>query len=185
MKKKSIKRHLKPYSIFQKRKTTINHAFASALSPNDSYNEETLNAALILLGQDPNDDLKCVYCENKAETWDHLVGLVQNSQLRGYGHQIGNLVPCCKDCNSKKGSKDWQQYLETEIEDKQSRNLVIKRVSAYLKRYAKPVDMEKIKTRMPDEWKKYESLRERILKLMKKADEIADKIRNNGKQEYV
>ena len=180
MKKKSIKTHLMPYSIFQKRKTTLNHAFASALAPNDSYDEVTLIKALSLLGQDLNDDLKCVYCESKAETWDHLVGLVKNSQLRGYGHQIGNLVPCCKDCNSKKGSKEWQQFLETEIKDEQDRNLILRRLRLYL-RYAKPIDIKKIKTEMPAEWQRYESIKDKILELMRQADKVADKIRNKSK----
>jgi hypothetical protein len=35
MKKRSIRFHLSPYSILKKRKTTINHAFASAIGPVD------------------------------------------------------------------------------------------------------------------------------------------------------
>lgn len=112
MDKRSIRNHLKPYSIFQKRRTTINHAFASALAPYDIYDEQIIDKALKVLGQDPNGYLYCVYCGSKAQTWDHLVGLVKDAQLRGYGHQIGNLVPCCRDCNSKKGSKDWRQFIE-------------------------------------------------------------------------
>src|SRR5262249_13804437 len=34
-----IKPHLRPYSIVQRRRTTINHAFASALAPCDEYVE--------------------------------------------------------------------------------------------------------------------------------------------------
>ena len=26
------------------------------------------------------------------------------------GHTLGNLVPCCKDCNSKKGNRDWKAW---------------------------------------------------------------------------
>lgn len=105
MRKTSLKGHLKPYSIFNKRRTTINHAFASALAPNDQYDETVIDDALRVLGQNPDDDLECVYCGREAETWDHLIGLVKNSQLRGYGHQIGNLIPCCRSCNSKKDLK--------------------------------------------------------------------------------
>jgi len=35
MKKESIKKHLKAYSVFGKRNSTINHAFASAIAPFD------------------------------------------------------------------------------------------------------------------------------------------------------
>ena len=105
MKKNRIKSHLAPYSIFQKRTTTINHAFASAIAPVEKYDEATLNAALLLLGQNPDGDLDCVYCNSNAETWDHLVGLVEKGEFRGYGHQVGNLVPCCRKCSRRQGRR--------------------------------------------------------------------------------
>lgn len=74
MKKATLKYHLNPYSIFTKRRTTINHAFASALAPNDQYDEKVIDDALRVLGQNPDHDLTCVYCGQDAETWDHLIG---------------------------------------------------------------------------------------------------------------
>jgi hypothetical protein len=179
MKKESIKTHLKPYSIFQKRKTTINHAFASALAPNDQYNGQVMDDALRLLGQNPNEVLTCVYCGSNAQTWDHLVGLVKDSQLRGYGHQIGNLIPCCRDCNSEKGSRDWQEFIAAKIIDEDKQKEVTARVQAYLEQNAKPVDIEKIKTDMPEEWARYANAKEQIFELMKEADKIAEKIRRS------
>ena len=76
MKKEDIKRHLKTYSVYDKRRTTINHAFASAIAPSDNYDENIINEALVFLEQNPNEDLKCVFCNEEAETWDHLIGLV-------------------------------------------------------------------------------------------------------------
>lgn len=49
MKKQDLKRHLKNYIIFDKRKTTINHAFASALSVADEYNDQKVNQAIVTL----------------------------------------------------------------------------------------------------------------------------------------
>ena len=95
MKLADIKPHLRPYSIVQRRKTTINHAFASALAPCDEYDEERLKQAMAALGQTDLNDLRCVYCGAGGETWDHLVGLVKNSELHGYGHQVGNLAGRC------------------------------------------------------------------------------------------
>ena len=106
MKLAGIKKHLRSYSIVQRRKTTVNHAFASALAPCDDYDEKRVAEAMALLSQTDLNDLRCVYCYSEAETWDHLVGLVKDSELNGYGHQIGNLVPCCGGCNSSKGNKD-------------------------------------------------------------------------------
>ena len=111
MKKDSIKRHLSPYSIFKKRATTINHAFASALAEYEEYNESRVTDAIRALGQDPDSHLDCVYCDKPAETWDHVFGLVIAKEYSGYGHVLGNLVPCCKDCNSKKGNKNWKDFL--------------------------------------------------------------------------
>jgi hypothetical protein len=172
MKKQSIKAHLKPYSIFQKRKTTINHAFASAIAPAAKYDVETLEAAIRSLGQDPDGNLKCVYCDADATTWDHLVGLVAKGEFRGNGHQIGNLVPCCGPCNSKKGAKDWETYLGSESRET---GLVDRRkvIAAYAGRYAVVVDPKVVANLRPDDWKRYVEIREQILSLMKEADKIA------------
>jgi len=78
MKRQSLKNHLRTYSIWGRRKTTINHAFASAIAPNDDYDDELVIKALVVLGQNPNEDLKRAYCDRPAETWDHVIGLVEN-----------------------------------------------------------------------------------------------------------
>jgi len=97
MKKQDIKKNLQDFSIYGKRKTTIAHAFASALSVADSYDEKGIDTALRILGQDPKSDLLCVYCGKPAETRDHIMAIVKGGKFLGYGHQIGNLVPCCKE----------------------------------------------------------------------------------------
>ncbi|MEW6130261.1 MAG: HNH endonuclease [Acidobacteriota bacterium] len=179
MKKQSIKKHLKPYSIYKERKTTINNAFASALAPNDTYNDKLIDEGLRLIGQNPDVELHCIYCNFKAETWDHLISLVKNSELRGYGHQIGNLVPCCKSCNSKKGAKDWESFIDKNVKEENTKEELKRRLKLYLQRHAKPVDLEKIKIEMPEEWAQYLKLREQIFELMNEADMIAEKIRSN------
>jgi hypothetical protein len=176
MKKESIKFHLAPYSIYQKRKTTINHAFASGIAPVDQYDEAKLRTALRSLGQDPDADLDCIYCGSTAETWDHLVGLVKNSELRGYGHQLGNLVPWCRDCNSKKGAKDWNVFLRAAFPDQfEPRSTLI---SSYLDQHAVPVDLQRLEKISPNDWTEYCATKKQILDLMKKADEIALRLRS-------
>lgn len=109
MKKTSIKFHMKKYSIFQKRSTTINHAFASAMAPRDEYLEPLVDTILLELECVAEGSIICVYCGTKeAETWDHLYALVKDNEPSGYGHKYGNLVPSCKGCNSKKGNRDWK-----------------------------------------------------------------------------
>lgn len=174
MGKKSIGKHLEPYSIYKKRRTTINHAFASAIAPSETYNEARLDEALKLLGQDPTRDLNCVYCDAPADTWDHLVGLVKSRGPSGHGHQLHNLVPCCKSCNSKKGGKAWEDFLQ----DKEKRQLIklyIERCrdSAGLRRTDKPSQEQK-------DIEEYYKVRDEIFRLMSKADTIAAKIRGDA-----
>ena len=86
MKRISVKSHLKRYSVFQKRSTTINHAFASAMAPTDEYSAETVDSILTELECLKDDHIYCVYCGLvEAETWDHLFALVKNNEPSGYG----------------------------------------------------------------------------------------------------
>jgi 5-methylcytosine-specific restriction endonuclease McrA len=177
VKKHSIKSHLAPYSILQKRKTTINHAFASAIAPVDEYDEAKLVAAILLLGQDPASDLTCVYCDLHATTWDHLVGLVENAELRGYGHQIGNLLPCCRDCNSKKGAKRWDVYLREAVPDLMAFEAKQKLIAGYIERHAVAVNLKRAAEKLPADWARYSAIKQEIFKLMDEADSIAARLR--------
>ena len=177
MKLSGIKRHLRSYSIVQRRKTTVNNAFASALAPFDDYDEKRVTEAMALLGQTDLDDLRCVYCDTVAETWDHLVGLVKNSELNGYGHQIGNLVPCCRDCNSSKGNKDWRVFLRSRITDLVELKRVEQALETYLIKYATEVDLSLVKAKYPEEWQRYEDILAQIIELMAEADQLAPQLR--------
>ena len=178
MKLKSIKRHLRPYSMVQRRKTTINHAFASAPAPCDDYDEKRLSEAMAMLGQTNLDDLRCVYCDSIAETWDHLVGLVKNSELNGYGHQIGNLVPSCAGCNSSKGNKDWREFLRTRITDPIESKRVEETIETYLLKYATEVDLKGMGDKYPAVLHRYDEIRTQIIELMAEADGLADQLRS-------
>ena len=58
----------------------------------------------------PDEDLACAYCGVKAQTWDHVYATVRDTHFSGFGHRLGNLLPCCKSCNSSKGNKDWNLF---------------------------------------------------------------------------
>jgi hypothetical protein len=180
MTKDSIKGHLNPYSISKKRKTTINHAFASAIAPVDLYDDvrTKLDEALRSLELDPEGDLRCVYCGEDAETWDHLVGLVKDGELRGYGHQLGNLVPCCKKCNSRKGSKNWDVFLEETVPNEQALLKKLKLIKDYHDNYATRVEPDCLDKELRDDIKRYRAIREEIFERMNEADKIAERIRN-------
>lgn len=174
---KSIRSHLAPYSIFSKRKTTIAHAFASALAPSDVYDEKKIEAALIAIGQNNLRQLSCVYCEKLAQTWDHLENLVKAGKLNGYGHQIGNLVPCCRDCNSQKGGKPFREFINANAKLKEfEKSNLIKRLEAHLA-LAKPIRPSNLSPEGQDALAKFLTLQTQILGLMEEADKYAQVLR--------
>lgn len=70
--------------------------------------DETLKCTLL------NMDGKCEYCEEKdANTLDHYMCLVKNSKPTEYCNDTWNLIPCCKDCNSSKGGKTFNEWFHS------------------------------------------------------------------------
>lgn len=176
MKKQDLKRHLKDYIIFDKRKTTINHAFASALSWADEYDDQKIDQAILSLWQNPDMDLYCVYCGNNAETWDHLNALVKNWEFSWFWHQIANLLPCCKVCNSKKGNRNWISFLELTVTDLDQFAIKKKQIESYM---ISNIDIRDIiNTTCQEELENFNKIKEQIFELLKKADICAWKIRS-------
>jgi len=172
---RSIASHLKPYSIFKKRRTTIAHAFASALAPTDVYDEDKVIAALEALRQDPH-NLHCVYCFEPAETWDHLVNLVKNGESNGHGHQIGNLVPCCRRCNSAKGGKTFESYIDSLVPFDVKKRAMLK---APLRAHAQLTKMSDSRPTARERklLKQYREIQDHVLALLQEADACAAQIR--------
>ena len=156
------------------RRTTINHMFAAAIAPHDPYDEARVREAVSLLGNNPDDDLSCAYCGAPAETWDHVFATVKHSRFSGHGHRLGNLLPCCKPCNSRKGNKPWQAHLSSlpiNDVDRSRRSACIER---YLDTY-RHIDLIAEPTL---EHLVLEKLRTQILSLVAEADEVAARIRS-------
>ncbi len=170
---RDIRRHLVPYRIFTRRKTTINHAFAAAVAPCDDFAEAVVRDALKLLDQDPDGPLTCVYCDGAAETWDHVFATVKASVFSGAGHRLGNLVPCCKPCNSKKGNRSWQAYIASREAEGAARDARTARLERYLRQHFVE---DKLPTGLP-EYARLMEIRNEVLQLMREADEVAAVIR--------
>ena len=173
MRIKSIASHLRPYVMLARRRTTINHAFAAAVAPSDSYDEAAVAAAMRVLGQDPAGDLECAYCGAPAETWDHIEATVKNSRFSGYGHRLGNLLPCCKPCNSKKGNKSWQVHLAALVMDEGEKAHRSDAIAAFLDQYA-------VRDRASEnsaDHQRLDDIREMVLSLLKEGDQISERIR--------
>ncbi len=179
MKRNDLKRHLKDYSIFANRSSTISNAFASALSIADDYDLDKIDKAITILGQNPDDELSCAYCDKPAETWDHIKAIVSKNAFSGYGHQINNLIPCCKECNSAKGNKEWKAYLKLKRLDTQER---ITRIENYINHnYVDTKNLLETKE-FKEDLKKFNDLKEQVFKLFKLGDEQAKNIRNKIRQ---
>jgi hypothetical protein len=112
-----------------------------------------------------------------ATTWDHLIGLVENAELRGFGHQIGNLVPCCRDCNSAKGANDWRAYLRQNVANQSAFEERHSLIATYLEQYGTPVNLKRAAEMLPAEWERYSAIKHEIFSLMAEADKIASRLR--------
>ena len=179
MKKNDLKRHLKDYSIYGKRCSTISHAFASALSIADDYDVEKINKAITILGQNPDDDLLCAYCDEPAETWDHVKAVVSKTAFSGYGHQINNLIPCCKPCNSAKGNIDWMVYLKLKGLDTEQR---ITRIENYINHNYLDTKNLLLTDDFKEDLNIFNEIKEQVFELFKLGDQQAKNIRNKIRQ---
>ena len=173
MRYRDIRRFLKPYSIVASRTTTINHAFAAAVASCDPFDDEVVRKALDVLGQNPDEDLCCAYCGAPAETWDHIHATVKDKKFSGFGHRLGNLLPCCKPCNSKKGNKDWRAFLRSlpfadpVLKEREGR------IESFIRQYGKT---DAIPNHVP-EYELLQELRRRVLELFSEADKLASIVR--------
>lgn len=65
----------------------------------------------------------CLYCGEKFNdqckpTLDHMIPLI-----KGGLHSMSNLVVCCRSCNSRKGKRDFMDFIQTLSEPHQARAL--------------------------------------------------------------
>ncbi len=54
------------------------------------------------------DCYECAYCGEPATEVDHII-----PRAKGGGHELENLVACCKRCNGRKGSRSQASFLGT------------------------------------------------------------------------
>lgn len=54
------------------------------------------------------DSYECAYCGEAATEVDHII-----PRAKGGGHELENLVACCKRCNGRKGSRSQASFLGT------------------------------------------------------------------------
>ena len=58
-------------------------------------------------------DNTCAYCGQEATHLDHLNPMIRDNEPTGYGTDPGNLVPCCKKCNTPKSNMEWEDFMRS------------------------------------------------------------------------
>ena len=96
--------------LIASRKSTIIHEVCRQLAGCEESgdlddNDSKLRESLL------NFDGRCEYCETRAAvTVDHFHPLVRDKKPTGYCNDAWNSVPCCKECNSSKGGKTFDEW---------------------------------------------------------------------------
>jgi hypothetical protein len=96
---------------------------------------------------------------------------VKQTKFSGFGHRLGNLVPCCKPCNSEKGNKPWDTFLRQRGPEGEQR---IPTMAAYLAAFEA---RDAIPSHLA-EYDELEQLKQRVLVLLAEADQLAARIRH-------
>ncbi len=103
---------------------------------------------------------------------------VRESEFSGAGHRIGNLLPCCKPCNSKKGNLGWEAFIASREVAGSLRDVRVARIRRYLD---KLFVADSVPSALP-EYARFLEIRDEVLRLMKEADTIASGIRLRMKE---
>lgn len=112
MKTKKLKMPMPSKSDVSARISTINNAFAQSVIPRIlEEDQEKLKTYYHELGIKEG---QCAYClKDRASTGDHLRPLIKDKLPTGYLTNISNIVPCCSECNSSKGGKDFEVWYKS------------------------------------------------------------------------
>lgn len=94
-------------SKLSSRTSTISNSFAMSITPYINPTDEEVKNLYETLGISIG---QCAYCLRESGSVDHFRSLVKDGMPSGYVTDITNLVPCCTQCNSKKGGKDWYEW---------------------------------------------------------------------------
>lgn len=170
----SIKKYLRPFKIAS-RQTTFNGAVQLALAVHDEFDVTRVEELLSLLEQSIDSELHCVYCGKPAATWDHLFNNVSAKRFSGYGNRIFNLVPACRTCNEKKGSKHWRTFAKAVAPDFSA---VERRLTAVEKRNdAERYPWELVVKQHPELAAKYDKAQDELRAKIRELDGLAEQIR--------
>jgi hypothetical protein len=164
-----------PRTNLIKRTSTIANAMAHSIIFKEDLITE-YQTWLDRFNQKENNE-RCVYCDQKATSVDHVYNLVKNGLPTGYNTERNNLVPCCSTCNSKKGSKVINDFFNTDyfksISGYQERQ---RKLNTVLMNY-KPLKLD-FKLILKDDFNKYVKMKDELNKMIIKFDSELIELRN-------
>lgn len=161
--------------------TSIRRGSSLRIQFKDTITEADIENALKILGMTAK-DIRCVYCGNKATTWDHFYGLVKDKEPRIRSSSIYNFVPCCHRCNFTRGTESWEEWIDAlksrgawwGIQKTENKRLA--RLRKYQNKSRRIKDLSPTKVFKKDTWNQYKNICERVIKLLKEADTVASKL---------
>ena len=166
------------------RTSTINNSFAMSIIP---YKKETDQAKLKAYYEELEiEEGQCAYCMRKGEakTGDHLHPLTKDKLPSGYLTDINNIIPCCKDCNSKKGGKEFEDWYLSEKNKERLRKLGLSDsqiqerygiIMKYISNHSpEPLDLKSIVGE--EDWNKFLRKKDELEKLLKEDQEFCNRL---------
>ena len=162
------------------RSSSITNSFVNGVIPVLAPSALEIRSALQQLGM--LEAVFCAYCGGIHTEWDHLRPLVMKQRPTGFISEIHNLVPACGKCNQSKGNRPWREWMLSEARlSPKSRGIAdleerYSRLEAF-EDWSEPswVDFEKIVG--PELWEQHWSNHDRIIAVMRDAEEVAAHIR--------
>lgn len=163
------------------RSSSITNSFINGIIPARMPSDEDVAEVLRIFEMAP-DDVRCVYCGDKATEWDHFRPLISGQEPTGYLTEIQNLVPACGKCNQSKGNAAWRSWMEgnaklcprvREVADLSKRIARLERFESW----RSPTKLN-IPELVGDElWSEYRANWRQLLESMRASQELAVKVR--------
>lgn len=168
--------------------STITNSFVNAIIPAIPPSEAEQAESLRILELDA-EDLRCIYCGNKASMWEHLRPVVKVRRPTGFISEIANLVPACNQCNESKRNEDWKTWMRgnaknspytrgiPDIEDR------IRRLDAYvIWGSVQPINLAEFVGE--DLWNLYWDNLQLVIEAMKTSQQVADQLKQVVKEKH-
>lgn len=167
------------------RTSTIAKSLATSIIPRIEPTQDEINRVKAFFPVDGELKLKCAYCSDPATEWDHFHPLIKDKKPSGYVTEIFNLVPCCRNCNSSKGNREWRDWMENSNSEKSpQRRKDPELIKANKDRLEEYDDTKKFPKRIiewsnVDGFKKYWENYDKICEAIDEAQNQAEEVKKN------